>query len=64
MTAGRKSHDLYGRVQDSIQRSREVFVDRFSQDLLVIFEAELIRTLAEGDRALMGSKYSWAGVAW
>lgn len=58
VTTGRRSRDLYRRLQDPIDRSREVFVDRFSQDLLVLFEAELVRTLADNDRELMGSAYA------
>ena len=58
VTRGKKDRDLYVRLQDSIDRSREVYVDRFSKELLVLFEAELVRTLADGDRALMGSSYA------
>ena len=55
---GRKSGDIYKRLQDSIDRSLEMFVDRFGDELTVLFEAEMIRNLANGDRSLMGSTYS------
>ena len=58
VTAGQREGNLYNRLKATIGRSREAYVDRFGSDLVVLFEEELIKTLANGDRALMGPSFS------
>jgi hypothetical protein len=55
---GRKHRDLYARLRKEIDRSRQAFQTRFPA--LVAgqndyFSQELVRTLAQGDRGLLGS---------
>ena len=55
---GRKHRDLYTRLRKEIDRSRQAFQARFPA--LVTgqndyFSQELVRTLAQGDRGLLGS---------
>ncbi len=57
---GRKKRDLYSRLQEAVDRSREAFVDRFGSGTIAYFEDELVRTLAEGDAAAMGEGYTGA----
>ncbi len=54
---GRKTLDLYQRLRDDIERSRQAYEDRVSPDVLDAsdyFQQEIVRTLAEGNRSLLG----------
>lgn len=55
---GRTNRDLYSRLKDPIERSRELYVDRVAspiRDSTTYFDEELVRTLADGDPGVMGS---------
>jgi hypothetical protein len=58
--ASQKQGDLYERLKESIERSREAYQERFGASTLQYFEDEIIRTLALGDASLMGSGYRGA----
>ncbi|MCZ6777739.1 MAG: hypothetical protein V3U86_09255 [Acidobacteriota bacterium] len=54
---GRKSRDLCTRLRNDINRSRQTYEERISQevrDATDYFQAELIKTLADGDASLLG----------
>jgi hypothetical protein len=54
---GRESRDLYNRLQEDIDRSREMFDKRISpeiRDKQDFFKDELVRILADGDPDLLG----------
>ncbi len=56
---GRKNGDLYSRLQEQIDLSREVYEARISGGTKLAkdyFEDELIRILAQGDRKLLNSR--------
>jgi hypothetical protein len=55
--AGRRSRDLRSRLGGEIDRARQLYEERVPQtvrDRSDYFEQELIRTLADGDRSLLG----------
>jgi chemotaxis protein histidine kinase CheA len=55
--AGRRSRDLRSRLGGEIDRARRLYEERVPQivrDRSDYFEQELIRTLADGDRSLLG----------
>jgi hypothetical protein len=55
--AGRRSHDLRSRLGGEIDRARRLYEERVPQavrDRSDFFEQELVRTLADGDRSLLG----------
>jgi hypothetical protein len=55
--AGRRSRDLRSRLGEEIDRARRLYEDRVPQavrDRSDYFEQELVRTLADGDRSLLG----------
>jgi hypothetical protein len=57
---GRKSKDLYARLQQDIDAGREMFRQNFlaeSPNMLDYFHLELLRTLANDDASLLGEKY-------
>jgi hypothetical protein len=54
---GQKQNDLYERLKESIDRSREAYRDRFGASTVGYFEDEIIRTLALGDPSRMGPGY-------
>lgn len=57
---GRKSGDLYGRLKDEIDKSREVYDRKFGQSVAAgidYLHLELLRTLAEDQEALLGPDY-------
>jgi hypothetical protein len=57
---GRKSKDLYGRLQKDIDAGRAMFRQNFlaeSPNMLDYFHVELLRTLANDDASLLGEKY-------
>jgi hypothetical protein len=54
---GREAGDLYQRLQEDIDRSREMFDKRISAEVRAqndYFQDELVRILADGDPDLLG----------
>jgi hypothetical protein len=63
---GRSSGDIYDRLRDDIERSREMYLKRVAPPVAArhdYFHQELVNTLAEGDSAKLGSGYPGASVA-
>jgi hypothetical protein len=57
---GRSRNDLYDRLRDDIERSREMYDKRVKPEVAQrydYFHHELVNTLAEGDAAKLGSSY-------
>jgi hypothetical protein len=57
---GRSRHDLYDRLRDDIERSREMYDKRVKPQVAQrydYFHHELVNTLAEGDAAKLGNSY-------
>jgi hypothetical protein len=66
VTEGRTQNDLYFRLRDYIDRSREMYDKRVKPEVATrydYFHQELVNTLAEGDPAKMGSGYPGATVS-
>jgi hypothetical protein len=66
VTEGRSQNDLYFRLRDYIDRSREMYDKRVKPEVANrydYFHQELVNTLAEGDAAKMGSGYPGATVS-
>ena len=66
VTEGRSQNDLYFRLRDYIDRSREMYDKRVKPEVATrydYFHQELVNTLAEGDPAKMGSGYPGATVS-
>lgn len=62
---GRSEHDLYDRLREYIDRSREMYDKRVKPEVSSrydYFHGELVNTLAEGDVAKLGSNYPGATV--
>ena len=60
---GRDARDLYGRLRDTIDRSREMYNKRYSATVgsqFDYFHHELVNTLAEGDESKLGDGYPGA----
>jgi len=60
---GRDTGDLYERLRDTIDRSREMYNKRYSATVgsqFDYFHHELVNTLAEGDEAKLGNGYPGA----
>ncbi len=57
--AGRKNHDLYDRLRDSIDKSRASYDKRWGTTITNAdyFKEELVRNLAENDVAVLGSNF-------
>jgi hypothetical protein len=54
---GRKNHDLYERLKDDIDRSRQMYDERISDDVRKVsnyFYDELVRILADGKAETLG----------
>jgi hypothetical protein len=63
---GRNQGDIYNRLRDDIERSREMYAKRVAPPVAArhdYFHQELVNTLAEGDSAKLGSGYPGASVA-
>jgi hypothetical protein len=63
---GRTRYDLYDRLRDDIERSREMYDKRVKPEVAQrydYFHHELVNTLAEGDAAKLGSSYPGATVS-
>lgn len=55
--AGRKNKDLYERLKEDIDRSRQMYDERIGEDVRKVsnyFYDELVRILADGDAAALG----------
>jgi hypothetical protein len=66
VTEGRNQGDIYDRLRDDIERSREMYAKRVAPPVAArhdYFHQELVNTLAEGDSAKLGSGYPGASVA-
>ena len=62
---GRVEHDLYDRLREYIDRSREMYDKRVKAEVANrydYFHGELVNTLAEGDVSKLGSNYPGATV--
>jgi hypothetical protein len=62
---GRSEHDLYDRLREYIDRSREMYDKRVKAEVAGrydYFHGELVNTLAEGDVSKLGSNYPGATV--
>jgi hypothetical protein len=62
---GRGSNDLYDRLKEAIDRSREMYDKRVQPPVAAKFDYfnyELVNTLAEGEEAKLGSSYPGATV--
>jgi hypothetical protein len=62
---GRAEYDLYDRLREYIDRSREMYDKRVKPEVAArydYFHGELVNTLAEGDAAKLGANYPGATV--
>jgi hypothetical protein len=62
---GRSEHDLYDRLREYIDRSREMYDKRVKPEVAArydYFHGELVNTLAEGDVSKLGANYPGATV--
>ena len=62
---GRSQGDLYDRLREYIDRSREMYDKRVKQEVALrydYFHHELVNTLAEGDANRLGASYPGATV--
>lgn len=60
VSEGRSRNDLYDRLRDDIERSREMYDKRVKPEVAQrydYFHHELVNTLAEGDAAKLGNSY-------
>jgi hypothetical protein len=65
VTEGRIEHDLYDRLREYIDRSREMYDKRVKAEVASrydYFHGELVNTLAEGDVSKLGANYPGATV--
>lgn len=63
---GRSKSDIYDRLRDDIDRSRQMYEKRVAPPVAArhdYFHQELVNTLAEGDPAKLGSSYPGASVS-
>lgn len=66
VTEGRSHSDLYARLREYIDRSREMYDKRVKPEVAQkydYFHYELVNTLAEGDTTKLGSAYPGAAVS-
>ncbi len=66
VSEGREQHDLYDRLREYIDRSREMYDRRVKTEVATkydYFHHELVNTLAEGDVANLGAAYPGATVS-
>jgi hypothetical protein len=57
VAVGRKNKDLYERLKEDIERSRQTYLQRIDPDVAAksnYFHEELVSTLAEGDAEVLG----------
>ncbi len=65
VSEGRTSYDLYERLREAIDRSREMYDKRVQPPVAAKFDYfhyELVNSLAEGDEARLGGSYPGASV--
>ncbi len=65
VSEGRAEHDLYDRLKEYIDRSREMYDKRVKGEVANrydYFHSELVNTLAEGDASKLGANYPGATV--
>lgn len=65
VSEGRAEHDLYDRLREYIDRSREMYDKRVKAEVAArydYFHGELVNTLAEGDASKLGANYPGATV--
>ncbi|HKY42092.1 MAG TPA: hypothetical protein VJM50_03305 [Pyrinomonadaceae bacterium] len=65
VSEGRFEHDLYDRLREYIDRSREMYDKRVKAEVAArydYFHGELVNTLAEGDASKLGANYPGATV--
>jgi predicted ArsR family transcriptional regulator len=63
---GRSQNNLYERLRDDIDRSRQMYDKRVAAPVAArhdYFHQELVNTLAEGDTSKLGAAYPGASVA-
>jgi hypothetical protein len=66
VSEGRANRDLYDRLKDDIDRSRQMYEKRVSPNVAAKFDYfydEMVSTLAEGDAAKLGSDYPGPSVS-
>jgi len=66
VTDGRSQNDIYQRLREDIDRSRQMYDKRVKPEVAQkydYFHHELVKTLAEGDAAKLGSGYPGATVS-
>jgi hypothetical protein len=66
VSEGRANRDLYDRLKDDIDRSRQMYEKRVSPNVSAKFDYfydEMVSTLAEGDASKLGSDYPGPSVA-
>jgi hypothetical protein len=66
VTEGRRNNDLYDRLKEDIDRSRQMYEKRVTPGVAAKFDYfydELVNTLAEGDKAKLGSDHPGPTVA-
>ena len=66
VSEGRNQSDIYDRLRDDIDRSRQMYDKRVAPPVAArhdYFHQELVNTLAEGDPAKLGASYPGAAVA-
>ncbi len=66
VTEGRAEGDLYDRLRETIDRSREMYDKRYAETVgsrYDYFHHELINTLAEGDESKLGQGYPGSSVS-
>jgi hypothetical protein len=66
VSEGRSNKDLYDRLKDDIDRSRQMYEKRVSPNVSAKFDYfydEMVNTLAEGDASKLGSDYPGPSVA-
>lgn len=66
VSEGRSHKDLYDRLKDDIDRSRQMYEKRVSPNVSAKFDYfydEMVNTLAEGDASKLGSDYPGPSVA-
>lgn len=63
---GREAGDLYGRLREHIDRSRQMYDERYAHQIggrYDYFHHALVNTLAEGDASKLGEGYPGAGAS-
>lgn len=65
LAAAREQRDLYGRLQEDLDKCRQSFLERYPADSglgLELLDDQLIAILAQGDAAMLGPAYPRAAV--